>query len=634
MFDRAAGRTHGRDMTARATEIRRVLLLAALPLLGCGGPPADVPPPTVIRDVRVFDGTGVIPAATVVLDNRRIAQVRRPGEPVEIPVGALVVDGSGKTLLPGFIDAHTHTTSRGRLKNALAFGVTTQLDMFTDLALLRAMKEEQASGAGADRPDLFSAGTLVTAPGGHPTQYGVPIPTLADAAQAQSFVDARLAEGSDYIKIVIEDGTAFGMTVPTLGPAAVRAVVEAAHARGRLAIVHVGTARAAREAIDAGADGLAHVFADRLPEADFGRFAADRGAFVVPTLTVIENTTSTRHPTAIMEDPVLGPRLSPSDEANLTVALPIGAGALVSMTNAFEAVRLLTEAGATVLAGTDAPNPGTVPGASLHRELELLVRAGLSPVDALRGATAAAAAAFGLTDRGEIRPGLRADVVLVQGDPTTDILQTRDVVGIWKEGRRYKIELYLEEVARARAAVQVEPGGPPPPGAESGVISDFDEPGEIGEAPRTRFGAGWEASTDATAGGRSTVTLTVARGGADGSAGALAISGDVATGAAVPFAGAMFRPGETPAAPVNLSAFEALAFTVRGDGGSYRVLVYDARSGGSAASQTFEAGPEWTDVEIRFADHDMDGRAVRGVLFAAVGAPRAFAFTIDAVRLR
>jgi hypothetical protein len=85
---------------------------------------------------------------------------------------------------------------------------------------------------------------------------------------------------------------------------------------------------------------------------------------------------------------------------------------------------------------------------------------------------------------------------------------------------------------------------------------------------------------------------------------------------------------------VNLSAFEALAFTVRGDGGSYRVLVYDARSGGSAASQTFEAGPEWTDVEIRFADHDMDGRAVRGVLFAAVGAPRAFAFTIDAVRLR
>ena len=79
-------------------------------------------------------------------------------------------------------------------------------------------------------------------------------------------------------------------------------------------------------------------------------------------------------------------------------------------------------------AGTDAPNSGTAHGASLHGELQLLVEAGLTPTEALAAATSAPAAAFHLTDRGRIAPGLRADLVLVEGDPTADILQTRAIV--------------------------------------------------------------------------------------------------------------------------------------------------------------------------------------------------------------
>ena len=81
-----------------------------------------------------------------------------------------------------------------------------------------------------------------------------------------------------------------------------------------------------------------------------------------------------------------------------------------------------------------APNPGTAHGASVHRELELLVRAGLSPVEALHAATAAPADAFGLDDRGRIAPGMKAD--LVRGDATRDVLATRDLAGIWKDGVR------------------------------------------------------------------------------------------------------------------------------------------------------------------------------------------------------
>lgn len=614
---------------ARALTLALLVVLPSLYASRASGQ-AEEPGPVVIRDVRVFDGDRLIPGATVVLAHRQIAQVAGPGETVTVPAGALELDGSGKTLLPGFIDAHSHTMSRGQLKGALAFGVTTELDMFTDLALMRALKAEQAAGGAADRPDLFSAGTLLTAPGGHGTQYGTAIPTLTSAADARTFVDARVAEGSDYIKVVIEDGSEYGLRLPTLDAATVRAAIAAAHARDRMAIVHVSTVAAARLAIDAGADGLAHVPPDRPPDADFGQMVAASGAFVVPTLTVIENTTPTRHPTAIRDDPILGPRLAPSDVQNLEIPLPDFPGAVVSMDHARAAVRLLHEAGATLLAGTDAPNPGTVHGASLHRELELLVDAGLSPVEALHAATAAAADTFHLLDRGRIRAGLRADVVLVNGDPTTNILETRDVVGIWKEGRPYKLELYLEQITMAREAMEAGPGGPPPPGVGSGIISEFDEPDAVGQAPRSRFGQGWEPATDAGSGGRSTVTLTVGPGGADGTAGALVIEGEVVAGARVPFAGAMFRPGATGMTPVNLSSFRALAFKARGDGSSYRVYLYDASGSTSVASQTFRAGSDWTEVVVAFAD----GRAIRGIMFAALGPPRRFAFRLDDVRLR
>jgi imidazolonepropionase-like amidohydrolase len=89
-----------------------------------------------------------------------------------------------------------------------------------------------------------------------------------------------------------------------------------------------------------------------------------------------------------------------------------------------------------VLAGTDAPAPGLTYGASLHRELEHLVNAGLTPTAALAAATSAIARAFRLSDRGRIRAGLRADLLLVDGDPSKDIRATRNIVAIWKQGVR------------------------------------------------------------------------------------------------------------------------------------------------------------------------------------------------------
>src|SRR5262249_13820441 len=155
------------------------------------------------------------------------------------PAGATIVDGTGKTLLPGLIDAHTHAWGDA-LERALAFGVTTELDMFTDTEFAARMRREQAEGDASARADLFSAGTLATAPGGHGTEFGFRIPTLTGPAEAAAFVDARVAEGSDYIKIVKDDGSSYGLTFPTLDAPTIAALAAAAHARGKLAVAHIG----------------------------------------------------------------------------------------------------------------------------------------------------------------------------------------------------------------------------------------------------------------------------------------------------------------------------------------------------------------------------------------------------------
>jgi len=102
------------------------------------------------------------------------------------------------------------------------------------------------------------------------------------------------------------------------------------------------------------------------------------------------------------------------------------------------AIGALHRVGVPILAGTDVPAPGTAHGLSVHRELELLVRSGLTPVEALASATFEPARAFGFYDRGRIAEGLRADLVLVNGDPTVDITATRDIVGVWKLGVRHQ----------------------------------------------------------------------------------------------------------------------------------------------------------------------------------------------------
>src|SRR5262249_47545849 len=214
--------------------------------------------------------------------------IKAIGKQLPTSADTKVIDGTGATLIPGLIDAHTHSFTDDALKDAVAFGVTTELDMFTNVRFVQQVKQREALGKNRGMADLRSAGTLATAPGGHGTEYGFSIPTLSKPAEAKDWVNARIKEGSDYIKIVYDDCREYGFERPTLTKEPMKAVIDATHAQGKLAVVHIGTQQQARDAIEAGADGLAHLFADSAPTAEFAAFVAKHHVFVVPTLSVLE----------------------------------------------------------------------------------------------------------------------------------------------------------------------------------------------------------------------------------------------------------------------------------------------------------------------------------------------------------
>jgi imidazolonepropionase-like amidohydrolase len=575
----------------------------------------------VIRNVRVFDGVRAIQKTDVWVQNGAIKAI---GEHLKTPAEVRSIDGAGDTLLPGLIDAHVHAYGNA-LKEALVFGVTTELDMFTDYHFAAQIKKEQAAGKDLDMADLRSAGTLVTAPHGHGTEYGIAIPTISSPQEAQAFVDARIGEGSDYIKIIYDDGKTYGLNIPTISKETMAAVVAAAHKRGKLAVAHIGSLQGAKDAIAAGVDGLAHLFVDLPPDHEFLSLAAQHHVFVVPTLSVLASISGVASGKPLAHDPHREPYLSSMSISNLEHTFPGKSG---SLKNPEEAVRELEAQHTPILAGTDSPNPGTAHGVSMHGELQLLVESGLTPAQALASATSVPAAAFHLEDRGQIAPGKRADLLLVKGDPTADIKATRDIVSVWKLGVEDDREAYRAEVEKEKHADQAQKQSPPPPGSESGLISDFED-----GTTAAKFGAGWQVSTDQMMGGKSIAQMSVVDGGAESSKKALQITGEVIPGASALWAGAMFFPGPAPMTPVNLSSKKAISFWTKGDGKTYQLMLFAKSKGFIPASKSFTAGPEWKKITLPFSAFNTDGSDLEALLFSGSLPNGQFSFMIDNVKL-
>ena len=353
-----------------------------------------------LTNVRVFDGRELRGPSTVVIEGGIVG---------DDSAGARIIDAGGATLLPGLIDAHVHLLKEGHLQQLADFGVTTALDMG---AWPPSMVDSLRNRTGM--ADMRSAGIPATSAGSsHSHLPGWPAEEMVDGpAGAAQFVTDRVAEGADYIKLIVD----------TPGPdqEILDALVAASHRHGKLTVAHAASTTALDMALQAGVDMITHVPLDRALTASTAARIFAQKCVMIPTLTMMKGIVD-RVAAAAASQPEGVPAAGPSYES------------------ARDSVAELHRAGVPILAGTDANAGPGIPfsprhGESLHDELELLIEAGLSNVEALRAATVLPAQHFGLHDRGVIEPGRRADLVLIDGDPIADIRATRQIRRVWCAG--------------------------------------------------------------------------------------------------------------------------------------------------------------------------------------------------------
>jgi imidazolonepropionase-like amidohydrolase len=390
---------------------------------------------------------------------------------VPIPDGAKIIDGTGKFLVPGLIDAHIHffqsgglytrpdivdlrhvfsyedevASIRARLTDTfhryLAAGVTGVVDMGGPRWNFEV--REQAEKL-ADAPRVAVAGPLISTVSRPQLDLGdPPIIQVTNIKEARSLVKEQLKDSPAFIKVwyILPPSGELSENLPL-----VKAVIDQSHKGGARVAVHATQLETARAAVKAGADILVHSVDDKLVDEEFVQLLKERNIIYITTLVVYEGYADVFskdiHLTALEKetgDPVAmaswGELDSPDDadevaRRNGRVARLRGARSIQ-----LENLKRLHAAGITVAAGTDAGNIGTLPGVSMHRELELMAEAGLTPAEIIVAATRNASMVGEAVPRnGTIEAGKLADMLLLDGDPLADIHNLQEIDRIIKGG--------------------------------------------------------------------------------------------------------------------------------------------------------------------------------------------------------
>lgn len=398
---------------------------------------------TAITNVRIIDGNGGNPISrgVVIFQENRITAVG-PSETVAVPAGANVIDGAGKTALPGLADFHTHLIGgwdgdrvdilgyQRYLKSLLYAGVTAVFDAGNVLPYVQQMHQEIEQGR-LTGPRIFFAGPLIEGadPVWPPISYAV-----SSVAQIPGYVRQLKSAGVHVIKAY------GGLSLMQLG-----VLVREARSDSLGVIVDAWGANGTAEVAGTGVRAFAHLAGRDMTDQTIS-LMAERGVANLTTLTVLESfarrrledlrflsqdlIANTTPPWMLQELTDEAARaLSPQDSAGM---LRMGAALDAAKRNA----KALFDAGILLVAGTDAPYPGVFLGEGLHRELELLVESGLTPLQTLTAATKNPAILMNVeNDWGTLEAGKRADILVVSGNPAENIGDTRLINMVIQGGR-------------------------------------------------------------------------------------------------------------------------------------------------------------------------------------------------------
>lgn len=351
----------------------------------------------VIKNVKVFDGEKTIENTSVKITGDKIEEV---APNIEITEDLNIIDGRGKSLIPALSNAHVHAWSPQSLSQAAKAGVLNVMDMHGVENFQQSMRMLKDS---TDYARYFVAGYAATAPEGHGTQFGFPVPTLENPEDAKDFVKARIASNVDYIKIIVEPYK------ETLSQETVAELVKEAHKADLKAVVHVSRLEDGIQVLEDNADALVHIWWDKpINKAKLENLVENKDFFIIPTLL-----------TTLKAFERMG-----EDSADY-----------LSKEELLGEIKKLHEAKVPILAGTDPPNLNINYGTDLYEELFLFKEAGLSNIDILKTATSNVAKAFNLKEMGYLKKNYIADMLLIDGDPTENIEDIATIERIWKAGK-------------------------------------------------------------------------------------------------------------------------------------------------------------------------------------------------------
>ena len=403
-----------------------------------------------LRGATLVDGTGAppLPNSLLVVSDGRIVSVgaATPEALRALPAGTQILPADGKWIIPGLIDAHVHAEADEDLKTMLRWGVTSVRLMAEDAAAAASLG--RASGARADIPEVFSSAPIFTTKGGWWDEGQPADPNVnrfpATATEARESVRRAKALGSREIKLMLDDMAwcrAPKSPVAKLPPSVVEALTSEARSQGLRATVHAPNLVDAKAAIAAGATALAHGVLDPIDDATLAAMKS-RPVFYIPTMDVFEFLADARSfVDGVLADPTAAEGLPPQILARYRSAdyaagyrerYPAFENVKRRLPVLRENLRRLHAAGVPIALGTDM---WAFPGLGVSIEMDLFVKAGLSPLQAIEAGTRTAARSVGADDRGALEAGRRADFLVLSADPLSDVRNARRIDRVWKAGR-------------------------------------------------------------------------------------------------------------------------------------------------------------------------------------------------------
>ncbi|MEA2538910.1 MAG: hypothetical protein QOH35_276 [Acidobacteriaceae bacterium] len=411
----------------------------------------------VLKNFTLIDGTGhaELPNAAMILENGRIAWVG-PAAKLKPPPSAPVTDLQGKYMMPGIINLHVHLGAtigldqnekfftpenvEKDLKTYASYGVTTVLSMGTDKDSIFKIRDEQRAGRPTETR-IYTAGQGFVFKGGYGGLEGVNqgVATLADVEPA---VAAQAAKHVDFIKLWMDDHLGTKKKMPY---EIAQAIIESAHRHHLRVIAHIFYLQDAKQLVDYGVDGLAHSVRDKPIDAAFiadmkrhgtwqeaATLSREASMFVYGQTPPFANDAFfTRSISADVVAKLKSPAYQQKMRSDPDFSMYPG-----FLRTAEHNLKTLAAAGVPYAFGTDSGPPGRFPGYFAHWEMELMVQAGLTPMQVITAATGSAARFLHAEDLGTLEKNKWADLLVLDKDPLDDIKNTRTISAVYIAGKR------------------------------------------------------------------------------------------------------------------------------------------------------------------------------------------------------